>query len=294
MIIYLNGNFMEEEKAVVSVFDHGFLYGDGIFEGIMVYDGRIFALDEHIKRFYDSARSILLELPLDQEEMKQAIIETVRKNNLRDAYVRPIASRGKGALGLDPGSCKEATVVIIVDSETRHPEDHGEASFETKGIKVISSSCRRNGPDVLSPRIKSTNYLNNILAKIQANSVGAQDAVMLNSQGQICEMTADNIFTVRDNCLITPPVESGLLDGITRRTIMKIALNQGLKVSEEILTLHDIYTCDECFCTATRIEILPIVWVDGRIINTGLPGPVTTRLAGGFRELITKEGTPVY
>ncbi|RPJ04532.1 MAG: branched-chain-amino-acid transaminase, partial [Deltaproteobacteria bacterium] len=266
MIVYLNGRFVNEEEARISVFDHGFLYGDGVFEGIKAYNGRVFALDEHVDRFYESAQSIQLALPLSRNEMKEAILETLRRNHLSEAYIRPVASRGKGALGLDPRSCASATVVIIVDAETRHPEDMGGNSLSQKGIKVISTTLRRNGPDVLSPRVKSTNYLNNILAKLQANAVGVQDAIFLNEQGFVCELTGDNLFIVKDSRVVTPPVWAGILDGVTRRALLRMAEEEGLDAAEEPLTLHDVYTSDECFCTATRIEVAPIVWVDGRQI----------------------------
>ena len=294
MIVYVNGSYVEEEEAKISVYDHGFLYGDGVFEGIKAYNGRIFALDEHVDRFFESAQSIQLELPLSRDGMKKAIIETVRRNKLKDAYIRPVASRGKGSLGLDPKNCAGATVVIIVDAETRHPEDKGGKSSGRKGIKVITSAIRRNGPDVLSPRIKSTNYLNNILAKLQANAVGAQDAIFLNAQGQVCELTGDNIFIVKRNRVLTPPLSSGILDGVTRRAILRVAGEEGISAAEEPLTLHDLYTCDECFCTATRIELAPITWIDGRRIGNGEPGPVTARLAKAFLALAGREGAPVY
>ena len=294
MIVYINGEFVDEEKAKISVFDHGFLYGDGVFEGIKAYNGRIFALDEHVDRFYESAASIQIELPISPDEMKKAIVETVRRNNLRDAYIRPVASRGKGALGLDPRSCPKPTVVIIADAETRHPEGIGGTSSSQKGIRVITTAFRRNGPDVLSPRVKSTNYLNNILAKLQANAVGVQDAVFLNEQGLVCELTGDNLFVVKHTRVITPPLWLGILDGITRRTILRIAKEAGMEAVEEPLTLHDLYTSDECFCTATRIEVAPIVWVDGRQIGSGTPGPITTQLTKAFFEKANREGTPIY
>jgi len=294
MYIYVNGDFVLEEQAKISVFDHGFLYGDGVFEGIKAYNGRIFALDEHVDRFYESAQSIKLELPLNRSEMKRAIIETVKRNNLKDAYIRPVASRGKGALGLDPRSCPRATVVIIVDSEICHPEDTGETLMSKKGIKVITTTFRRNGPDVLSPRVKSTNYLNNILAKLQANAVGVQDAIFLNNQGFVCELTGDNLFIVKNSRVITPPLWFGILDGVTRRTVMRIAQEIGFDAVEEPLTLHDLYTSDECFCTATRIEILPIIWIDGRQIGNETSGHVTNQITKRFLELVNQEGTPIY
>lgn len=294
MYIYVDGKFVPEEEAKVSVFDHGFLYGDGVFEGIKAYNGRIFGLDEHVDRFYESAQSIMLELPLSRSEMKKAIIETVRRNNLKDAYIRPVASRGKGALGLDPRSCPKPTIVIIVDAETRHPEDAGGTPVSKKGIKVITTALRRNGPDVLSPRVKSTNYLNNILAKLQANAAGVQDAVFVNEQGYVCELTGDNLFIVKNSRVITPPLWLGILDGVTRRVVLLVAREQGLETAEEPLTMHDLYTCDECFCTATRIEVLPIVWADGRQIGNGTPGPITAKIMKEFLELASREGTPIY
>jgi len=294
MIVYINGRFVDEAEAKISVFDHGFLYGDGIFEGIKAYNGRIFALDEHVNRFYESAQSIQLELPLSRDEMKKAILETVRRNDLRDAYIRPVASRGKGTLGLDPKNCAKATVVIIVDAETRHPEDIGVKSLSQKGIRVITTSFRRNGPDVLSPRIKSTNYLNNIMAKLQANAVKVQDAIFLNEQGFVCELTGDNLFIVKRSRVMTPPLWCGILDGVTRRAVLRIAEEVGLEATEEPLTLHDLYTSDECFCTATRVEVVPVVWVDGRQIGSGTPGPITSQITKKFIEKVNKEGAPVY
>jgi len=294
MYAYLNGNFVPEEEAKISVLDHGFLYGDGVFEGIRAYEGRIFGLDEHVDRFYESAHSIMLELPLSRDEMKKTILEAVRRNNLRDAYIRPVASRGPGALGLDPTKCPKATLVIIVDAETRHPEDVGKRPISEMGIKAVSVATRRNGPDILSPRVKSTNYLNNILAKLQAHAAGVQEAIFLNAQGYVCELTGDNVFVVKDSRVITPPLWIGILDGVTRRAILRVAREQGLETLEEPLTLHDVYTSDECFATATRLEIMPIVWVDGRKIGEGVRGPITAQINRGFKELVSREGTPVY
>jgi branched-chain amino acid aminotransferase len=294
MYAYLNGSIVSEEDARISVFDHGFLYGDGVFEGIRAYNGKIFCLDEHIDRLYESAASIMIKIPLSRKEMKNAIIETVRRNDLKDAYIRPVVSRGKGPLGLDPRVCAAPTIVIIVVAETRHPEDMGATPQSQRGIKVITTAWRRNGPDILSPRIKSTNYLNNILAKLQANAVGAQDAVFLNEQGYVCELTGDNLFIIKNTRVITPPLHFGILDGLTRREILRVAADQGFEPAEEPLTMHDLYTCDECFCTATRIEVMPIVWVDGRQIGDGMPGPITGKLMEAFIEFAKQEGTPIY
>ena len=294
MYVYLNGNIVKEADAKISVFDHGFLYGDGVFEGIRAYNGRIFCIDEHIDRLYESAESIMIKIPLSRKEMKNAIIETVRRNDLKDAYIRPVISRGKWALGLDPRGCSEPTIVTIVDAETRHPEDMRAKPLSKQGIKVITTAWRRNGPDILSPRIKSTNYLNNILAKQQANAVGAQDAIFLNQQGYVCELTGDNLFIIKNARLITPPLWLGILDGITRREVLRIASEQRFETAEEPLTMHDLYTCDECFCTATRIEVIPIVWIDGRQIGDGMPGPITVKLKEAYIELVKREGTPIY
>lgn len=294
MIIYLNGSYVDEKKAKVSVFDHGFLYGDGVFEGIKASNNRVFALDEHVDRFFESAQAIQLDLPLTRQEMKEVIVETIRKNALKDAYVRLVASRGEGLLGLDPRNCKNATLVVIVEPETRHPEDTGSVPLNKKGIKVIVTTFRRNGPDVLSPRIKSLNYLNNVMAKLQANAMGAQDAVFLNAQGFVCELTGDNIFIVKNNRVYTPPLWQGILEGITRRVIIDFVNKLDLDIIEEPLTINDLYTCDECFCTATRIDILPIVWIDGRKIGNGDPGPITVRIMEGYQEILQNEGTPIY
>jgi branched-chain amino acid aminotransferase len=294
MCVYLNGSFVSEAEARISVFDHGFLYGDGVFEGIRAYNGRVFCIDEHIERLFESAESIMIKIPLSRKEMKDAIIETVRRNDLKDAYIRPVISRGKGALGLDPRVCAEPTIVIIVDAETRHPEDMRKAPISQKGIKVITTAWRRNGPDILSPRIKSTNYLNNILGKLQANAVGAHDAIFLNEQGYACELTGDNLFIIKNARVITPPLWLGVLDGITRREVLRVAAGQGFETAEEPLTLHDLYTGDECFCTATRIEVLPIVWIDGRQIGDGMPGPITIKLMQAYIELAKREGTSIY
>jgi branched-chain amino acid aminotransferase len=294
MYVYLNGNMVTEAEARVSVLDHGFLYGDGVFEGIRAYNGSIFCLEEHVDRLFESAESIMIKIPLSRKEMKKAIIETVRQNKLKDAYIRPVVSRGKGTLGLDPRVCPRPTVVIIVDAETRHPEDLSADPLAKSGIRVITAAWRRNSPDTLSPRVKSTNYLNNILAKQQANAVGAHDAIFLNQQGYVCELTGDNLFIVKNKRVITPPLWCGILDGITRQAILRVADEQGFETAENPLTLHDVYTSDECFCTATRIEVLPIVWVDGRKIGDGKPGAITLKLTQEFIALAKREGTPIY
>lgn len=294
MIVYLNGQYVESEQATVSVFDHGFLYGDGVYEGIKAYDGRVLALDEHVTRFLESARSIHLNIGLDHAEFSQAILETLRRNKLRDAYIRPVASRGRGTLGLDPRNCEKATVVIIVEAQTQHPEMAAGAKTKKQGLRVISTAMRRSREDMLSPRVKATNYLNNILAKLQANEAGADDAVLLNDQGLVAELTGCNLFMVKNHCLITPPVWAGILDGVTRRTVLQIARDARMDVKEQPMSLHDLYTADECFGTATRIEIAPVGWVDGRQIGDGSMGAMTSRLVQLYAEHVSQSGTPIY
>lgn len=288
-LVYINGSFIPEEQAVVSVFDHGFLYGDGVFEGIRAYDGKIFKLEEHVERLYDSAKAIMLTIPMTKDEMKKAIIETVKQNGLKDAYIRPVVSRGKGAMGLNPKNCNEPTVVIIATKIKPLPEE-----VYKSGVRAIVASTRRSMAQMLNPRLKSLNYLMNIFAKIEANSAGVDEAIMLNTSGYVTEGTADNIFIVKDYTLYTPPVFAGVLKGITRDTIIMIAEDIGLKVKEELFTPFEIYTADECFITGTAVELAPIVSLDGRMIGDGKPGPITSRLASELKELAKKEGAPVY
>jgi len=289
LVTYVNGEFLPKEEAKVSVYDHGFLYGDGVFEGIRVYNGRVFKLDEHIARLYESAKSILLEVPLSPEEMKAAILETVRRCGLQDAYVRPIVSRGIGDLGLDPRKCGRPTVVIIVDHIQLYPE-----RAYREGLRVITATHRKNLPDALNPRIKSLNYLNQILARIEANLADADEALMLSHDGYVCECSADNIFVVRAGEVWTPPPYLGILKGITRDVVLGLCRELGIPAFERVFTLHDVYTADEAFLTGTGAEIGPVVWVDGRTIGTGRPGPITQRLMAAFRECVAREGTPVY
>lgn len=289
MIIYLNGKYVPEEEAKVSVFDHGFLYGDGVFEGIRVYNGRVFRLKEHLDRFYESAKSILLEIPESYEEMKEAILETVRRNKLRDAYIRAVVSRGPGDLGLDPQKCSRATTVIIASSIVLYPQELYE-----KGLSVVTVATRRNSPDALDPQIKSLNYLNNVLIKIEANRAGVTEAIVLNREGYVTEGSADNVFIVKKSVVITPPTYLGALNGITRQVIMEVAGKAGYQVLEKPFTRHELYTADECFLTGTAAEAIPVVEVDGRKIGDGKPGPVTKDLIQRFRALTGVEGEPVY
>lgn len=288
-LIYLNGELVAPEDAKVSVFDHGLLYGDGVFEGIRAYNGRIFRLDEHLHRLYGSARAIALELPLRPEEMQEAVIATVRANELREAYIRLIVTRGIGDLGLDPRKCLQPTVIIIADCIALYPEE-----FYEKGLSVITCATRRNSPEALDPAIKSLNYLNNILAKIETIRAGVPEGIMLSNDGYVAECTGDNIFVVRGDELLTPPVGVGNLDGITRRVVMEIAEEANLPVHEVAFRMLTVYTADELFLSGTAAEIIPVVEVDGRPIGTGTPGPVTYRLRERFREITQTTGTPVY
>lgn len=288
-VVYVNGEFFPKEAASVSVFDHGFLYGDGIFEGIRAYNGRVFKLDEHLDRLYESAHSLLLDIPLSKEQMREAVLETCRRNGLRDCYIRLVVSRGPGDLGLDPRKCRKATVVIIADSIQLYPQE-----LYTKGLKVMTVPTRRNGPETVNPRIKSLNYLNNILAKIEANLCGYAEVIMLNHEGYVVECTGDNIFIVKNGALLTPPSYVGILEGITRNTVMELASARGIQVAERVFTRHDLFNADECFLTGTAAEIIPVVEADGRRIGNGLPGKVTTMLIEVFREYAMSNGVPIY
>lgn len=286
--IYLNGEFLTKENAKISVYDHGFLYGDGIFEGIRIYNGNIFKCKEHLDRLYDSAKSISLEIPLTYDEMQEALVETIRRNGLRDGYIRLVVSRGPGNLGLDPRRCERANVVIIVEQLVLYPEE-----AYKNGLVIVSVSTRRNLPDALNPKIKSLNYLNNILAKIQSNLVGAGEALMLNSQGYVVECTGDNIFIIKNGVIYTPPTYLGALEGITRNTIIEIARKEGYTVKEEPFSLHDVYVADEVFLTGTAAECIAVREVDSRIIGEGKAGPITTHLLEEFRKIVEIDGVKV-
>jgi len=287
--IYLDGKFVKEEEAKISVFDHGLLYGDGVFEGLRSYNGKIFKLDEHLIRLYNSAKAILLEIPLKFDEFKKVVIETVKKNNLKDSYIRIVVTRGVGDLGLDPRKCPKPTIFVIASRIQLYPE-----SLYEKGIDVITVPTRRNLPESLNPAIKSLNYLNNILAKIEATNAGATEGLILNQFGYVSECTGENIFIVKGNILKTPPISAGALEGITRKVVMDIGKNIGLEIKEENLTRYDIYTSDECFLTGTAAEIVPVVSVDRRIIGNGKPGKITMKIRNEFQIIIDLEGVPVY
>ena len=278
--VYINGELVDKENAKISVFDHGFLYGDGVFEGIRAYNGKVFKMKEHIDRLFDSAAAIELKAPIPREQYAAAIESTLKANNLRDAYIRAIVTRGIGTLGLNPRNCTGASVVIITDSIALYPKELYE-----NGLSVITVSTIRNHPNALDPRIKSLNYLNNILAKIEGLNAGVEEAIMLNIQGYVAECTGDNIFIVKDGVPITPPLSAGILDGITRHTVMDLAAARGITVREDNLTRYDLFTADECFLTGTAAELIPVVKIDGRLVADGKPGPTTLQLLADFRKL---------
>lgn len=289
MKIYLDGRFYSERNAKISVFDHGVLYGDGVFEGIRFYNGRIFKLEEHLDRLFASAKAILLTIPMSKDEVAEATIKTCRLNKLKDGYIRLVVTRGVGNLGLSPYKCKKASLFIIAATIELYPE-----SVYREGLKVATTGTMRTPANVLSPAVKSLNYLNNILAKVEAIQAGAEEGLMLNSQGLVAECTGDNVFIIKDGALITPPISAGALDGITRRTVMMLGAQAGLPVREQNMARYDIYTADECFLTGTAAEVVPVAQVDGRSIGTRRPGPVTMDLMQRYRELTTSEGAPIY
>jgi len=287
LLIYFNGKFVPKNEARTSIYDHGFLYGDGVFEGIRAYNGRVFRLDEHLDRMYDSAKAIDLTVPISKEEMKKAIIETLKKNRLKDAYIRPIVTRGDGDLGLDPRKCPKPNIFIITQEWGAMYGDLYE-----KGLTAVTVGIRRNAPEALPPNIKSLNYLNNILAKIEANVKGGDEAIMLDVHGNVSEGSGDNIFVVKKHRILTPPAMNNLR-GITRAAAMELAIKDGIEVIETNLGLFDIYTADEVFVTGTAAEIAPVTKVDGRLIDDGKPGKITRKLMAAFKEMTKTEGTPI-
>ena len=287
--IYVDGEFFDESEAKVSVFDHGLLYGDGVFEGIRFYNGRVFRMEAHMDRLWESARSICLEIPISREAMDEALLETIRQNGLRDGYVRLIVTRGVGNLGLNPVQCKRPSIIIIASTIALYPEE-----AYRKGLTVVTVATRRMGAATLNPAIKSLNYLNNVLARIEANLADADEALMLNDVGNIAEGTADNIFIVKHGEIMTPPITAGALRGITRSVVFDIAAELDIKISEPELTRHDLYIADEAFLTGTAAEVIPMVRADGRTIGNGKPGPITNRTIARFRELTRETGTPIF
>lgn len=283
--IYINGQIVPQEDAKISVFDHGLLYGDGVFEGIRAYHGKIFTLDEHLDRIYDSATAISLKIPITKAEMAEAIKQTMKANNLTDSYIRLVVTRGIGKLGLDPNKCATPQIIIITDTI----ELYSKALYE-KGLDIVTVTTIRNHFSALDPKIKSLNYLNNILAKIESIQSGAGEALMLNKDGYVAECAGDNIFIFKDNILRTPPSSAGILVGITRNVVMKLAAEMGVKVREELMTRYDLYIAEECFLTGTAAEIIPVVKIDGRTIGTGKPGKTTLDLLKRYRDL-TRNGS---
>ncbi|TAE75550.1 MAG: branched-chain-amino-acid transaminase [Verrucomicrobia bacterium] len=288
MKIWLDGELVEESAAKISVFDHGLLYGDGVFEGIRFYNRRVFRLEEHIKRLFDSARAIVLEIPWTQEEVCRFVVETVAANGLDDGYIRLVVTRGTGSLGLSPYLCKRASMFIIASTISLYPEEHYE-----NGLSVITCATRRPAPAALMPQVKSLNYLNNVMAKVEAIQAGALEAVMLNEQGYVAECTGDNVFILRDGVLHTPQVNDGALDGITRHVILELADQLGIPKVERSLTRYDLFVADEFFLTGTAAEVIPVVSLDRRSIGDGKPGPLTKRFIAAFKELASTTGTPI-
>jgi branched-chain amino acid aminotransferase len=289
MKIFINGKYFTEKTATVSVFDHGLLYGDGIFEGIRAYNGRVFKLKEHIERLYHSAKALLLEIPMTPEAMMKAVVETCRKNRLRDCYIRLLVTRGPGSLGLNPKRCTNPQVIIIADKIQLYPP-----VMYTRGLDIVTVPTTRNLTNAVNPAIKSLNYLNNILAKIEANNAGVEEAVMLNAQGFVAECTGDNIFIIKGDELLTPPLSAGALYGITRGVVMELGRAAGLRVREADLTRYDLFIADECFLTGTGAELIPAVKIDGRVIGNGKPGKVTKQLVRAYRDLTQTTGEPIY
>ncbi|WP_077622224.1 branched-chain-amino-acid transaminase [Sediminibacillus massiliensis] len=287
--IFLNDGFVKKEDAVVSVYDHGFLYGDGVFEGIRVYGGNVFKLEEHLKRLYESAQSIMLQMPHTKEDLSRIIVETIRKNQLENAYIRVVVSRGAGNLGLDPRHCSQPRLVVIAEALALFPKELYE-----RGLKVGCVASRRNRPDVLSPQIKSLNYLNNILVKLEATQAGVDEALMLNDQGYVTEGSADNVFIVKNGIIYTPPVYLGALEGITRNAIIDLARQNNYEIKEVPFTRHDVYVADEVFLTGTAVEVIAVAEVDGRKIQDGKPGKVTNHLLQEFRKIVTEDGVDCY
>ncbi len=279
--VYINGKFYDKENATISVYDHGLLYGDGVFEGMRSYQGTVFRLDAHLDRLCNSAKAIWLEIPMSKEAIADAVNETLRRNHLQDAYIRLVVTRGSGTLGLDPNRTSNPQVIIITDHITLYP-----AEYYENGLEIVTVSTIRNHPAALSPRVKSLNYLNNILAKIEGLQAGCVEALMLNHKGELAECTGDNVFLVRGGVLLTPPIDAGILEGITRQAVIDLATEGNIPVREIPLTKHDVYIADECFLTGSAAEIVPVVKVDSRTIGSGKPGPITQALTTQFHQLI--------
>ncbi len=283
--VFVSGKLFDKEDAKISVYDHGLLYGDGVFEGLRSYQGRVFRLEQHLERLWQSAKAILLEIPISREKMTAAIEQTLSANKITDGYVRVVVTRGAGALGLDPNKTSDPQVIVIADHISLYPPE-----LYRNGLDIVTVSTQRNHPAALSPRIKSLNYLNNILAKIEGLQAGCTEALMLNHKGEIAECTADNIFLVSGGVLLTPSTESGILEGITRQAVIELAAQSRITLREIPLTRHDVYIAEECFLTGTAAEIIPVVKVDKRKIGSGAPGPITRDLMERFRKLTVENG----
>lgn len=288
MKIHIDGQLLDQEDAKISVFDHGLLYGDGVFEGIRIYHGRIFRLSAHLKRLYESARSICMEIPIPIEEMEKATLETVAANHLQNGYIRLVITRGVGSLGLNPFQCPRPGIIIIASNIALYAAERYE-----KGLNLITCATRRPTPAALSPQVKSLNYLNNVMAKIEAIQAGCEEGIMLNEQGYVAECTGDNVFIIKDGAVLTPPISAGGLDGITRQAVIEILGKLGISCQEKMMTRHDVFTADECFLTGTAAEVIPAVQLDRRLIGTGKPGPITAQVVAAFHELVKHDGTPV-
>jgi len=288
MKVYIDGKFYDQEKAKVSVFDHGLLYGDGVFEGIRAYHGRVFKLKEHLDRLFCSAKAILLEIPMSPTDVLKAVLETCRRNRLRDGYIRLVVTRGIGTLGLNPNRCKNPSVIVIADKIQLYP-----AEFYEQGMAIVTVATTRNLHNAVNPAIKSLNYLNNILAKIEANIAGVEEAILLNAEGFVAECTGDNIFIVKQGQMLTPPLSAGALYGITRSVVIEMAREAGISVSEPNLTRYDLFNADECFLTGTGAEIIPVTKIDGRVIGSGKPGSITRSLVQRYHALTQVSGEPI-
>ncbi len=288
MKIFIDGKFYDERSAKISVFDHGLLYGDGVFEGIRAYNGRVFKLKEHVERLFYSAKAILLQIPLSPAKISEAVLESCRANKIRDGYVRLVVTRGVGNLGLNPRNCKKPSVIIIADKIQLYPQE-----LYQSGMEIVTVPTVRNLHSAVNPAVKSLNYLNNILAKIEANNAGVEEAVMLNADGFVAECTGDNLFIVKRGELLTPPLSAGALYGITRQTVIELGREAGLKVSEPNLTRYDLFNADECFLTGTGAEIMPVIKIDGRVIGNGKPGKITGRLVADYHSLTKVSGEPI-
>jgi len=288
MKIFLSGKLVDEKDAVVSVFDHGLLYGDGVFEGIRAYNGRVFLLDEHIERLYDSARAIALDIPMSKEEMAQAVVDTCKANELREGYIRLVVTRGKGTLGLNPYLCNKAEVIIIAAKIQLYPQE-----LYDNGLKIVTVGTIRNHPEAINPRIKSLNYLNNVMAKIEAINAGCMECLMLNHKGEVAEASGDNVFAIRHGVIMTPPSSCGALEGLTRNKVIELARKAGYEVREAPMARYDLYVADEVFLTGTAAEIISVVDIDKRVIGDGKPGSITAELAGLYSDCANSEGTPI-